>query len=75
MSRTYTSRRMKSKIAGRCRACGRPIAKGTEIFWDAVHGARHAECDGADHQDNSSFEDRECGDLAYEDRCYEQTRY
>lgn len=66
---------MENRYKGICHACGEQVKAGegklervgrTWVVWCAA-------C--YDRSDNSSYEDRECGDRAYEDRCAEGAGY
>jgi hypothetical protein len=35
---------MISQFDGKCRTCGKPYAKGDEIYWNKLEGAHHLEC-------------------------------
>ena len=60
---------MQSKYPGTCAKCGKPFAKGELInYYGRGRGVEHAHQCG-NRQDNSSHEDRACGDMAYEDAC------
>ncbi len=66
---------MTNKYAGVCNACGKKV--GAQDGHIERAGRRWIVWCGPcfDRSDNSSYEDRCCGDRAYEDRCAEQCGY
>jgi len=59
---------MQSKYPGTCRNCKAPIKRGDLITYHGRgSGVSCAKCSPT--TDNSSYEDRACGDTAYEDAC------
>ena len=65
---------MTAKYNGKCACCGVAIRKGETIIYDRSKGAFHPSCSPDERsefnrRDNSSFEDRACGNQAYEDAC------
>ena len=59
--------KMTSKRNGVCIKCGKPIRKGTAIYWDRSRGAWHASCD-LQRDENGRFVPDPV-DMAYEDAC------
>ena len=61
---------MTNKYAGTCRKCGNRVPARTGILKRIGHKwtvtCQQCEFDANDH---SSYEDRCCGDMAYEDQC------
>ena len=63
---------------GDCWRCGKPgkfrnYGAATPVYCDdCEHARRESEARSHPSHDNSSVEDRACGDWAYEDRCAEQ---
>ena len=66
---------MTNKYSGRCVMCGDTVGVHEGIAQRRGHKwvVYHADC--FDRNDHSSYEDRECGDAAYEQRCFEATNY
>ena len=63
---------MANKYAGYCNPCQKPV-KAYSGQLERVGSKWVIWClDCFDKSDNSSQEDRQCGDRAYEDRCAEQ---
>ena len=67
---------MANKYPGQCR-CGVQVAAGAGHVqkigrrWVVSCEDCGPTADRSSRRDNSSFEDRQCGDMAYEDRCAE----
>lgn len=62
---------MSNRYSGICNDCRQPVPAGAGILERS--GRRWVVwCESCyDRSDNSSYEDRACGDRAYEDRCAE----
>jgi hypothetical protein len=66
---------MSNKYKGRCHACG-CVVKSYEGKLEKIGRHWVVRCVACyDKADNSSYEDRQCGDRAYEDRCAEMCGY
>ena len=60
---------MTNKYSGKCGACSRPVRAGEGVL-ERSGSKWLVWCqDCYDRSDNSSFEDRCCGNRAYEDQC------
>ena len=71
---------MTNKYKGKCSDCGKsiPACEGIlEATGLRQYGKRYKLwCETCfDRSDNSSYEDRACGDRAYEDQCYNAVNY
>lgn len=64
-----------NKYAGKCHGCGQSVDAHAGIL--ERNGRKWVVwCEGCfDKSDHSSYEDRACGDRAYEDRCASQVAY
>ena len=66
---------MSNRYPGNCHACKKSVPAGTGKI-ERIGRKWQVWCsDCYDKSDNSSSEDRACGDRAYEDRCAEQCGY
>ena len=66
---------MTNKYAGKCWACGHPVATREGIL-ERSGSKWLVWCQACyDRSDNSSYEDRACGNRAYEDQCARECDY
>lgn len=60
---------MTNRYAGKCHDCGCHVSKGSGVL-EQVGRKWVVWCQNCyDRSDNSSYEDRACGNRAYEDQC------